>query len=88
MIPIYGCSTNGTVVQKYPVDGNITYVTFQSDGLPLVRPLRMIPGGNILADAIEPAATVLVNAGYQDNTPIPTDPGVPRPAAPLTNVPE
>ena len=76
----YVVAPNGTVVQKYPVDGNITYVTFQSDGLPLVRPLRMIPGGNILADAIEPAATVLVNAGYQDNTPIPTDPGVPRPA--------
>ncbi|AKK26797.1 PE-PPE domain-containing protein [Mycobacterium sp. EPa45] len=75
----YIVDSQGNVVDKIPVDGNITYVTFQSDGLPLVRPLRMVPGGNIIADAVEPAATVLVNAGYQDNKPIPDDPGVQRP---------
>ena len=62
-----------------PVKGNITYVTFQSDGLPLVRPLRMLPGGDIVANAIEPTATVLVNAGYKDNQPIPNDPTATRP---------
>ncbi|WP_227999897.1 PE-PPE domain-containing protein [Mycolicibacterium sp. P1-5] len=79
----YIVDPQGNVVDKIPVDGNITYVTFQSDGLPLVRPLRMVPGGNIVADAVEPAATVLVNAGYQDNKPIPDDPGVQRPVGVL-----
>jgi hypothetical protein len=76
----YVVDPQGNVVGKTPVDGNITYVTFQSDGLPLVRPLRMVPGGDVVADAVEPAATVLVNSGYQDNKPIPDDPGVQRPA--------
>lgn len=75
----YVVDPNGNVVEKIPVDGNITYVSFQSDGLPLVRPLRMLPGGDVVADAVEPAATVLVNSGYQDNQPIPADPGVQRP---------
>jgi len=56
-----------------------TYVTFESDGLPMVRPLRLIPGGDILADTLEPALTEIVNAGYKDNTPIPDDPTVERP---------
>jgi hypothetical protein len=75
----YVVAPDGTVVQKVPVKGNITYVTFQSGGLPLVRPLRMVPGGNVVADAVEPTLTVLVNWGYQGNSPIPTDPGVTRP---------
>jgi hypothetical protein len=60
-------------------DSNITYVTVQSDGLPLVRPLRSIPGGDVVADAVEPTLTVLVNWGYKDNQPIPTNPGETRP---------
>ncbi len=64
----------------YPATGDITYVTFESDGLPLLRPLLLLPGGDILADAISPTLTVLVNAGYQDDQPIPDDPGVTRPA--------
>lgn len=64
----------------YPATGDITYVTFESNGLPLLRPLLLLPGGQILADAIAPTLTVLVNAGYQDNQPIPDDPGVTRPA--------
>ena len=58
---------------------NITYVTFKSDRLPLVKPLLLIPGGKLVADAVEPVLTVLVNAGYKDNEPIPDDPSVPRP---------
>ncbi len=46
----YVVAPDGTVVQTIPVNGNITYVTFQSDGLPLTRPLKMLPGGSILAD--------------------------------------
>jgi PE-PPE domain len=75
----YVVAPDGTVVDKIPVDGDITYVTFQSDGLPLVRPLRMIPGGDIVADAVEPTLTELVNLGYQDSKPIPDDPGKTRP---------
>ncbi|APE16010.1 hypothetical protein BOH72_13080 [Mycobacterium sp. WY10] len=82
----YVVDPQGNVVDKIPVDGNITYVTFQSDGLPLVRPLRMVPGGNVIADAVEPAATVLVNAGYRDNQPVPDDPGVQRPVGLLPPV--
>jgi hypothetical protein len=33
----------------------------------------------MVADAVEPTLTVLVNWGYQDNQPIPDDPGVTRP---------
>lgn len=71
----YVVAPDGTVDEKIAVDGNITYVTFKADGLPLLRPLRAVPGGDALADAIEPTATAWVNAGYQDKTPIPTDPG-------------
>lgn len=61
------------------------YVTVQSDNLPLTRPLRLIPGGDILANAVDPLMTDLVNAGYNDglglddNPAIPEDPTVPRP---------
>jgi hypothetical protein len=75
----YVVAPDGAVADKIPVNGNITYVTFQSDGLPLVRALRFVPGGDILADAVEPALTEVVNWGYQDNKPIPDDPGVTRP---------
>ncbi len=77
----YVVAPDGSIAETIPVDGNITYVTFRSDGLPLLRPLRSVPGGNVVADALEPAATALVNAGYQDGAPIPRDPGVTRPAA-------
>ncbi|MGH3675358.1 MAG: PE-PPE domain-containing protein [Mycobacterium sp.] len=79
---------NGTIMSDDPVDGNITYVTFQSDGLPLTRALRLLPGGAILADALDPTLTELVNAGYDDglgeegNEAIPLDPTVPRPMQP------
>jgi len=77
-------------------DVTTTYVTFESDGLPLVRPLLLLPGGDILAATLEPMLTEIVNAGYKDNEPIPDDPTVPRPmgllpttetATMLTNLP-
>jgi PE-PPE domain len=70
------------------VSGTTTYVTFESDGLPLTRPLRLLPGGDILADAIDPTMTQLVNAGYNDtkgfsgDEAIPKDPTVTRPMQP------
>ncbi|MDT5068711.1 MAG: hypothetical protein QOK02_4866 [Mycobacterium sp.] len=76
----YVVAPDGTVTEKTPVDGNITYVTFQSDGLPLVKPLRSVPViGNMAANVVEPPLTVLVDAGYKDNSPIPSDPGVTQP---------
>jgi hypothetical protein len=76
----YVLDSEGNIVgDPIPVDGNITYVTFQSDRLPLVKPLLLIPGGEMVADAVEPTLTVLVNWGYQDNQSIPDDPGVTRP---------
>lgn len=75
----YIVAPDGTIVDTVPVSGNITYVTFTSSGLPLLRPLRMIPGGNIIADPIEPVLKVMVDAGYKDNSPIPQDPGQTRP---------
>jgi PE-PPE domain len=52
---------------------------FVPDGPPLLRPLRLLPGGDIIADTLKPAVTEIVNAGYKDNQPIPEDPTVPRP---------
>jgi hypothetical protein len=76
----YIVAPNGSV-RPIDLDNDVTttYVTFESDGLPLVRPLRLLPGGDILADTLEPALTEIVNAGYKDNQPIPDDPTVTRP---------
>jgi hypothetical protein len=76
--------TKGAVVRKDPLPPGTTstYVTIQSDNLPLTRPLRLIPGGDIVADALDPTLTQLVNAGYQDRQPIPTDPTETRPMTP------
>lgn len=70
------------------VSGTTTYVTYESDNLPLTRPLRLLPGGDILADTIDPTMTQLVNAGYSDtkgfqgDEAIPQDPTVTRPMKP------
>jgi PE-PPE domain len=84
----YIVAEDGTVIDKIPVSGNITYVTFKSARLPLVLPLLLIPGGNILADAFESTLTALVNWGYKDNKPIPDDPGVTRPVGLLPSASE
>jgi hypothetical protein len=85
----YVLEPDGDIVSQTPLEGSTTtYVTFQSDGLPLTRPVRLLPGGDILADALEPIFTELVNAGYGDglgevgNEAIPLDPRVPRPMQP------
>ncbi len=57
---------NGNTIQPVKVDGTTTYVTIQTDDLPLTHTLRLIPGGDIVADAIDPTMTALVNAGYND----------------------
>lgn len=54
-----------------------TYVTVDSGNLPLTRPLRLIPGGDIVANAIDPVMTDLVNAGYNDGKGLPSDPAIP-----------
>ena len=78
----YVVAPDGQITHAYalaPGDGNVTYVTFEADGLPLLRPLRLIPGGDILADTLEPALTEIVNAGYKDNNPIAENPTEIRP---------
>ena len=46
----YVVDANGNVdpSKTRNVSGTTTYVTFESDGLPLTRPLRLLPGGDIL----------------------------------------
>lgn len=48
------------------------YVSYESAGLALLRPLRDHGGlpGRVIADLVEPALTVIVDAGYPDNTPL------------------
>jgi hypothetical protein len=79
----YVVAPNGDAVPVYELnpetDGNVTYVTFKSDGLPLLRPVRLLPGGDILADTLEPVLTEIVNAGYKDNEPIQANPTLTRP---------
>ena len=75
----YVVDSEGNVIERHDgLNTNITYVTFKSDRLPLVKPLLLIPGGKLVADGIEPILTVLVDAGYKDNKPIPDDPSVQR----------
>ncbi|WP_234789251.1 PE-PPE domain-containing protein [Mycolicibacterium monacense] len=80
----YVRDVNGDIVRTPLPGSTTTYVTFESDGLPLVRPLRLLPGGDIVADALEPTLTELVNAGYNDgkgvrgDEAIPLDPTVER----------
>ena len=64
---------DGNIIATTPATGTATnpnnstiYVTVVSDELPLTRPLRLIPGGDILANALDPTLTELVDAGYND----------------------
>ena len=69
-----------------------TYVTVDSGNLPLTRALRLIPGGDIIANAVDPTLTKLVDAGYNDglgstgNPAIPANPTVPRPMKPFSSL--
>jgi len=90
----YVLDTQGNIVGTYdlPKGTTTTYVTIQADNLPLTRPLRLIPGGNIVADALDPTLTELVNAGYNDgkgipgSEAIPKDPTVTRPMQPGSSI--
>ena len=84
----YVVAPDGTFTKTRLDKSTTTYVTFESGDLPLLRPVRLLPGGDILADALEPTLTELVNAGYDDglgvegNEAIPVDPTKPRPMQP------
>jgi hypothetical protein len=67
----YGTGTNVVTGRIEQVNG-ITYVGYDApDGLPLVAPLRDLgAAGNMIADAIEPVLTALVDYGYPDNDPL------------------
>ena len=82
----YVVAPNGTYTKTALPGSTTTYVTFESDGLPLTRPFRLIPGGDILADALDPTLTKLVDAGYEGGEPIPTDPREPRPMRPFSSI--
>ncbi|MET0897224.1 MAG: PE-PPE domain-containing protein [Mycobacterium sp.] len=75
----YIIGTDGKIVRVDPVRDGVTtvYVTFETDGLPMLKPIRDFGGdlGNAFADVVEPALTVLVNASYTDNDPF-ADPSV------------
>jgi PE-PPE domain len=80
----YVVDGNGTIheVASNLTDANgdpvtTTYVTVDTGELPLTRPLRLLPGGDIIADAIDPTMTQLVNAGYNDGKGLPGDPAIP-----------
>lgn len=56
-----------TVVIKRVAD--TTYISYRTDGLPLLEPLRQYGGetGQRIAYIVEPALTAVVNYGYPDN---------------------
>lgn len=69
----YIVDTDGTYTFEPLSPGNTTvYVTYKAKGLAMLRPLRDFGGriGNVVADAVEPVLTVIVNAGYPDNNPL------------------
>jgi hypothetical protein len=75
----YGTGAAAVTGRIEQVNG-ITYVGYNSPGgLPLVAPLRDLGApGNIIADAIEPALTALVDYGYPDNDPLANPGGLDR----------
>lgn len=75
----YVIDSQGNILNKQKLPGSrTTYVTVQAENLPLTRPLRLLPGGDIVADAIDPTVTQLVNAGYNDGKGLPDRPAIPK----------
>lgn len=69
----YIVDTDGTYTfEPLSPDNTTIYVTYKSKDLAMLRPLRDFGGaiGDLVADAVEPVLTVIVNAGYADNNPI------------------
>ena len=58
---------------------------FRPSNLPLPRPFRTLPGGDILANAMDPLMTDLVNAGYNDGLGVENDPVLGTPQQYRTN---
>ncbi|MEV3902490.1 PE-PPE domain-containing protein [Mycobacterium sp. NPDC050551] len=58
----------GETVRVKKVEGT-TYISYRTDGLPLLQPLRQYGGepGDRFADAVEPALKAAVDYGYPDN---------------------
>ncbi|BBZ35290.1 PE-PPE domain-containing protein [Mycolicibacterium confluentis] len=71
----YIVEVDGTVT-KVPLDSkgntNTAYVTYRANGLPMLQPLRDWGGklGNMVADFLQPALKVIVDASYPDNDPV------------------
>ena len=69
--------------------GKTTYVTYTTDELPLARLIRdVVPFGNTIADLTEPMLKLLVDSGYYDGNPIPSDPSRYRPARLMPSIGE
>lgn len=85
-------NTPGTLKDANGDPVTTTYITVDSGNLPLTRVLRLIPGGDIVADTVDPVLTDLVNAGYNDglgiegNEAIPVNPAIPRPWKPFSSL--
>ena len=60
--------STGETVRVKKVEGT-TYISYRTDGLPLLQPLRQYGGepGDRFADAVEPALKAAVDYGYPDN---------------------
>lgn len=73
----YIVEVDGTVT-KEPLKSlgntNTAYVTYRADGLPMLQPLRDFGGqfGNAVADLLQPALKVIVDASYPGGNPWPT----------------
>ncbi len=70
----YIVAVDGTVT-KVPLKTagtNTTFVTYRAEGLPMLQPLRDFGGdaGNTVADFLQPALKVIVDASYPDNDPV------------------
>jgi len=71
----YIVEVDGTVT-KVPLKSlgntNTAYVTYRADGLPMLQPLRDVGGqfGNAVADLLQPALKVIVDASYPGGDPV------------------
>lgn len=71
----YIVEVDGTVT-KEPLKSlgntNTAYVTYRADGLPMLQPLRDFGGqfGNAVADLLQPALKVIVDASYPGGDPV------------------
>jgi len=71
----YIVEVDGTVT-KVPLstlgNTNTAYVTYRADGLPMLQPLRDVGGrfGNAVADLLQPALKVIVDASYPGGDPV------------------